>query len=126
LLGIDDTKTIVVAELDMHILEQYTTNKALTTAYQTLQDQIITRDLSFVIKKTDHYGTVADAIRSLEAVQTVEIIDIYTGPQLAHDEKSISLRFQIQGDGTLTTEQINAIMQQAIVAAEEKGATLRG
>lgn len=59
-------------------------------------------------------------------MQAVEIIDIYTGPQLAHDEKSISLRFQIQGDGTLTTEQINAIMQQAIIAAEEKGATLRG
>lgn len=87
-----------------------------STDYQTLQDQLITRDLSFIIAKEAPYGAITDALRTIPEITTVQLIDLYTGPQLDADEKSISVRLEIRGDGKMSAEQIQTIVDQAIAA----------
>lgn len=122
-LGMSDGRSVVVAELVLDTVRDYESNNH--TTYTTLQDQLIWRDISFVLPRDGQYGTVSDALAQVEEIAEVTLLDLYDGPSLAADEKSISLRFLIKGDGSLTTEQINMVMQKAIVAGEDVGAKLR-
>jgi phenylalanyl-tRNA synthetase beta subunit len=84
--------------------------------YKTLQDQLIRKDISFVLPREGNYGQISDALLNVEEIAEVKLLDLYAGGSLADDEKSISLSFLIEGDGTITNEQISAIMQKAIDA----------
>ena len=53
------------------------------------------------------------------------MFDIYAGKNLGEDKKSVSIKIKIVGDGTMMTEQINEVMNKAIIAAESTGASLR-
>lgn len=57
-------------------------------------------------------------------MQEVEVFDVYAGKNLGEDKKSVSIKIKIVGDpvaangagGTITTDQINTIMDKAIKA----------
>lgn len=91
----------------------------------TLSDQTISRDLTFVCKKTIASDEIIRAVWSNEHVVDVNIADIYEGKPLADDEKSISITYTIRPEKTLTTEQINNIMNDIITNVWEKGGFLR-
>lgn len=74
--------------------------------------------MSFILDDTLAYGVITDAIAKVKHVDTVEIFDLYSGEYVPAGKKSIGLRMQISGDGSLTTEEINAIMDKAIMSAE--------
>lgn len=94
-------------------------------SYETIQDQLIWRDLSFVIDRDQEYGIIVDAIRKIDQIGDVSIFDLYAWDHLPHDKKSIWLRFKISGDGSMTTKQINQIMDDAIQQAKQLWAELR-
>lgn len=96
-----------------------------TYTYETLQDQIIWRDLCFVIDTNKSFDTVITAVKKVPEVKDVEVFDVYTGKNLGEDKKSVSIKIKLIGDGTMTTEQINEVMNKAIAAAESVGWTLR-
>lgn len=96
-----------------------------TTSYETLQDQIVWRDLCFVVDITSSFEAILKAIKDIKEISALEVFDAYEGKNLGEDKKSVSLKIKILGEGNLTTEQINEIMNKAIKAAEKAGWNLR-
>jgi phenylalanyl-tRNA synthetase beta chain len=90
-------------------------------SYETLQDQILWRDLSFVVDKGERFDAVIAAVAKVPEVAEYEVFDLYEGENLGQGKKSVSIKIKINGDGNLTTEAINAIMDKAIAAAEKAG-----
>lgn len=121
---IDTQSQVSYISLDLAVLtHSIWTNKNHT--YNTLQDQIVVRDLSFVVEKTINFSPLIQNIQDIKQISNVNIFDIYQGKQLPNDKKAIALQITIQGDGNMTTDQINAIMEQAIKKGEKTGAILR-
>lgn len=104
----------------MDALKEYM-QKPVDTAvtYKTLQDQIVTRDVCLVIDKEKSWDMILDPIRKLDAISDIEIFDLYAGNKLPEGKKSIAFTFSIQGDGTMTSEHINAIIQDVVQTAEK-------
>ena len=94
-------------------------------SYETLQDQIIWRDLCFVVEANKDFAPIINAVQEVAEVQDVEVFDVYTGKNLGDDKKSVSIKIKIAGDGNTTSEQINEVMKKAITAVEAVGGSLR-
>ena len=97
-----------------------------TYIYETMQDQILWRDLSFVIDEKSDFSKLLSALRKIEEIKDIRVFDVYQWENLPAGKKSISLQIKIMGDGNMTSEQIGAVMQKAIDAATKVGAELRG
>ena len=97
-----------------------------TYIYETMQDQILWRDLSFVLDEKEDFSKVLSAIRKIEEVKDIRVFDVYQWENLPAGKKSISLQIKIIGDGNMTSEQIGAIMQKAIDVVSKVGWELRG
>ena len=93
--------------------------------YETIHDQIIRRDLSFLVDSEQPAWTITDAIIAIDEIQEVKVFDIYHGKNIPEWKKSLSLSFKMIGDGKRKTDHINAIMDQAIHTAQAHGWTLR-
>ena len=48
-----------------------------TYIYETMQDQILWRDLSFVIDEKSDFSKVLSALRKIEEVKDIRVFDIY-------------------------------------------------
>lgn len=96
--------------------------KTETTQFDTLQDQIIWRDLNFVVASDKSFDTIKSALMTVSEVQGIHLFDIY---QIDETKTSYALSFRLTGDGSLTTQEINNIMDKCIAAAEHAGARLR-
>ena len=107
------------------ILDYEKHTEAHNYTYETLQDQIVWRDLCFVIDANKSFDSVLSAVKKVSEVKDVEVFDVYTGKNLGEDKKSVSIKIKIVWDGTMTTEQINEVMNKAITAAESVGGSLR-
>jgi len=95
------------------------------SSYETLQDQILTRDINFVVDKTQWYGTVSDAVLKIKEVKDIEVFDIYWWDKLPDGKKSIALRLKIVWDEELKTDEINGVMEKAIENVKGVGGQLR-
>lgn len=91
-----------------------------------MQDQILRRDLSFVLDEKADFSELLKRIRSIPEIKDLQVFDLYQGENLPAGKKSLSIKIKLVGDGNMTTEQINEIMQKAIKKAESVGAELRG
>lgn len=94
-------------------------------SYETLQEQIIWRDLCFVVDSSDNFDSILKSIKNIKEISALEVFDAYEGKNLGENKKSISIKIKIIGDWNLTTEQINEIMNKAISCAEKAGWSLR-
>lgn len=94
--------------------------------YETLQDQILWRDLSFVVNANEDFGTIVMTLEKMKEIAAVKVFDLYQGENLGAGKKSISVQIKIKGDGTMTSDAINTVMQNAIKKVEATGAQLRG
>ncbi len=88
------------------------------------------QDVSLVVDEDVAAQTVEDAVRvgAGELLEDVRLFDVYTGPQLGPDRKSLTfaLRFRA-ADRTLTEDEASAARDAAVrCAAERVGAVLRG
>ena len=88
--------------------------------YYTLEDQIVERDLSFVLPKDAPYGPILQAIIKPKQVIDYEVFDIYD----LGDQKSISVTIKIYGEN-MTSEEINQVMQKVIKEVEKVWGKLR-
>lgn len=93
--------------------------------YETLKDQIIRRDLCFVIEQEKSFQALFDALSLIQNIRQIRVFDMYEGDKLPKGMKSVAFSIKIFGDGTMTTEQINAVMDEAIKTAEKVWAKLR-
>lgn len=76
--------------------------------------------MSFALPAERTYGTVVDAVRNVEGICDVELLDLYKGDRLIAGTKSISLRLKIRGtgEGDITPEYTNSVLSAAIAAVE--------
>lgn len=96
-----------------------------SSAFETLQDQIVWRDFSIVLDQWVSYQILWDAIKLVEEVKDIHIFDLYAWDKLEAGKKSCAFSIKLKWDGTMTTEQINAVMKKVIKVCEDAGATLR-
>ena len=88
------------------------------------------QDVSLVVDADVPARAVEDAVRdgAGELLEDVRLFDVYTGPQVGDDRKSLTfaLRFRA-ADRTLTEDEASAARDAAVQrAAEQVGAVLRG
>lgn len=99
--------------------------------YETLQDQIVYRDLCFVIDADKDFGWILEAVKKLPEIKDIEVFDVYAWANLGEGKKSLAFKMKIMGENSakdgasMTTEQINEIMNKAIKAGESAGGKLR-
>ena len=122
--GIDSR--VYVAEIKLDILLDINKRK---TVYKPLPKfPAVTRDLSVVCSRATPVLTLEKAIRKAagEILEKVELFDVYTGEQIAVDQKSVAFNLRLRSAArTLTDEEADNAMDKAIAALAELGATLR-
>lgn len=112
-------------ELYLPELLTLTLQKSQThTDYSTLQDQIVSRDICFLVAQNYNIQTLVDHIQAIDHVVGVDILDIYQGTQLAVGIKSVTINLDIQGEN-MDTASINIVLDQAITIGEKLWAQLR-
>jgi phenylalanyl-tRNA synthetase beta chain len=128
-LKIETIAQVVVAELFFETLDNLLKDQWYSfqsdAEYQTIQDQIVTRDLCFVIDTDRGFGEVSDVVKKISGVQQVDVFDLYQWEYLPEGKKSIALTLTIVGDGSWTTDQINTVMNTAIAEVEKIWGKLR-
>ncbi len=83
----------------------------------------ITRDVSFVAKKTIAFSSIREAIveRHAELCRNIEFVDVYEGKGLSDDERSLTVRLEYRSDErTLVEDEVEALHEQLVTSAEEK------
>ena len=65
----------VIAEIDCNALDGLPSRTH--TQPRTLQDQIIQKDISFVLPRPMPFGTVVDALRAVPEIYDVALVDVY-------------------------------------------------
>lgn len=88
------------------------------------------QDLSLVVDGGVPAQAVIDAVRdgAGDLLESVELFDVYTGPQIGEGRKSLTLALRFRAaDRTLTEDEASAARDAALaVATERLGAALRG
>jgi len=80
-------------------------------------------DLAFVVAESTPASDVIDAVQqgAGELVEKVHLFDVYRGPQIGENEKSLAIAIRYRaGDRTLTSEDLLAARQRAIAKAEQE------
>lgn len=113
---------MVAREIDLtavnHMLQQKTA--AAHHAYATLQDQRVTKDISFTVDFQNNLSVLTNQLRTaLPAISDISLFDLYAGERIPTGKKSISLRLTIVGDGTWTSEQFNNVLQESLTIAQQ-------
>ena len=92
--------------------------------YETLQDQIVWRDLCFVLDDADDYAKVLDVVKDVDWVEDLDVFDLYKWENLEEWKKSIAFKIKIKWEN-MKTEEINNIMTNTINEVEKIWAKLR-
>jgi phenylalanyl-tRNA synthetase beta subunit len=92
--------------------------------YETLQDQIVWRDLCFVVNSEDDYGNILDIVKNVEWVDDLAVFDLYKWENIAEWKKSIAFKIKIKWED-MQTEHINEVMKNVITQVEKSWAKLR-
>jgi phenylalanyl-tRNA synthetase beta subunit len=75
---IPETANLVYVSLDLPTINEFLQNTDyVVDGYETLQDQIVWRDLCFVIDENVDYGTVLDVAKNVHGVSDLEVFDLY-------------------------------------------------
>jgi len=123
---IETDSQVVFWEIDIDILKFLISNQEKDPIkYFSFQDQIIQRDLCFVIDKDFSFEKIIWSIKTIPEIINIDVFDLYNWEKLPKWKKSISITINILGDGNFDTNKINSIMDLAIKNAESIWAELR-
>ena len=119
-------QAVYVAEIDLQAALSQPTTPAL---YRPLAKYPgISRDVSFVAKRSVTFASIRDAIvdQHADLCRDVAFVDVYEGKGLAPDERSITIRLEYRSDErTLVENEVEALHESLISTAEEKLAVKR-
>jgi phenylalanyl-tRNA synthetase beta chain len=92
--------------------------------------QAVRRDFAFVMDKTADATTLLRAASGADKklITDVKVFDLFEGPSLGEDKKSVAIEVTIQPmDKSLTDEEIDAITAKVVANVEKStGGVLRG
>lgn len=99
-LKIEETAQVVAAELYLETIADLIASQGHTfqsdADYQTIQDQVLLRDLAFVIDTTESVEKIIKIVQEVSGVQQVALFDLYAGEHLPEGKKSIALTLTIK------------------------------
>jgi phenylalanyl-tRNA synthetase beta chain len=123
------------AELDLSLIESVAAERGPVQARPVSGYPVATQDVALVVPAAVPAADVEAALAAGVAaggdgglLEDVRLFDVYTGPQVGEDRKSLTfaLRFRA-ADRTLTEDEASAARDAAVrCAAERVGAVLRG
>ena len=120
---IPQTAQVTYVWLDCSVIE-WLVEKTYSNVFATLQDQIVQRDMCFVIDTALSWSVVTDVVVGIAGIQNLSVFDLYQWDKLPVWKKSIAFTIDIVGEN-MTNEQINALMEQVVAAVEKVGGELR-
>ena len=71
------TAQVVYANLNLEILKNLLDTQPLHQDFETLQDQILWRDLSFLIDENADFSDLILALEKVKSVQEIKVFDLY-------------------------------------------------
>ncbi len=119
---------ICYVEIDLdYLLKNYilSDKSSEIVDYETVNDNFVWKDLSFLIQKKDLFGKVEDALLKTENVIDLKVFDIYEWENIPENKKSISVSIKIDWRW-LDSQQVDKIMRNAIKSVESVWWELRG
>jgi phenylalanyl-tRNA synthetase beta chain len=117
------------AEIHLDAIPAKRESGRMRTAYAPPALQAVTRDFAFVMARDAAAAPLLRAVRGADkdSIVDVALFDIFTGPGLAEDEKSLALQVTLQPEEKSFTEADLKVISDRIVATASKvGAKLRG
>ncbi len=118
---------VYVCELDMEAL--YAARRLMMDYKPLPKHPALERDFSFVCEEDTPAGLISKEIREIggKVVEAAELFDIYRGPQVGANKKSVSYAVQLRADDhTMTDEEADATVQKILAGlADKHGITLR-
>lgn len=122
---IPETANLVYISLDLPTIDNLLKNTTYVADwYETLQDQIVWRDLCFVLDESNDYWSVLDVVKNVDGVCDVDVFDLYKWDNLPEWKKSIAVKIKIKWEN-MQTDEINAVMDKVIKKVETIWAKLR-
>ena len=118
---------VYVCELDMEAL--YAARRLMMDYKPLPKYPALERDFSFVCGEDTPAGLISREIKEIggKVVESAELFDIYRGPQIGEDKKSVSYAVQLRADDhTMTDEEADATVKKILAGlADKHGITLR-
>ncbi|MBS7544377.1 phenylalanine--tRNA ligase subunit beta [Ancylobacter oerskovii] len=116
------------------VLDRIPEPKAKATRVKPLLDlspfQPVERDFAFVVARSVAAGDIVKAVAGVDRklIVAVNVFDVYEGPGIDADKKSVALSVTLQPrEKTLTDAEIEAVAGKIVAdVAKKTGATLRG
>jgi len=118
---------VYVCELDMEAL--YAARRLMMDYKPLPKHPALERDFSFVCSEETPAGIISKEIKEIggNVVESAELFDIYRGPQIGENKKSVSYAVQLRADDhTMTDEEADATVKKILAGlADKHGITLR-
>jgi phenylalanyl-tRNA synthetase beta chain len=93
---IGETSGVVYISLNITTIVKNTQSAAEHIyKFETLQDQIIRRDICFVIDANKSFDEIITAVKKVPEVKELEVFDVYAGKNLGEDKKSVSIKIKL-------------------------------
>jgi phenylalanyl-tRNA synthetase beta chain len=122
---IDENSDLVYLSLDLQIIDNLMQQVEFKPEwYETLKDQIVWRDLCFVLDDKDDYSKILNVVKNVNWVDDLDVFDLYRWENIEQWKKSIAFKIKIKWEN-MKTEQINEIMKNTIKKVEDTWAKLR-
>jgi phenylalanyl-tRNA synthetase beta chain len=101
----------------------------MRSAYAPPALQAVTRDFAFLVDADAPAGDLLRAVKNAEKQHLTEarIFDVFQGEHVPEGKKSVAIEVVLQpGEKSFTEEELKAISDKIVAAAEKAGGTLRG
>jgi len=119
---------VAAAEIYLDAIPAKRGTDRMRTAFTPPVLQAVTRDYAFVAKADLAADALLRAVRGADkaAITDVALFDVFTGPGLAEDEKSLAIAVTFQPvDKSYAEADLQALSAKVVAAAEKAGAKLR-
>ncbi len=93
--GLPDTSYLTYAQVELDTIATVPTHHK-EPSFETLQDQILYRDLCFVLDQSVSYQVLWDAVKTVEEVKDIQVFDLYAGDKLTAGKKSCAFSIKLQ------------------------------
>lgn len=121
---------VVAAEVFLDVIPARRASSGhMRSAYAPPALQVVLRDFAFLVPEALPADDLLRAVRGADkaAIVDARLFDIFTGAGVAEGEKSLAVEVTLQpGEKSFTDEELKAIADRIVKAAEKLGAKLRG
>ncbi|MDO4799451.1 MAG: phenylalanine--tRNA ligase subunit beta, partial [Bacillota bacterium] len=117
---------LLVADIDFDAIVRLADDMVIYRAIPTLP--AVERDVALMVADDVSSGAIVDVIRrsSGKILESVELFDLYKGPQLGEGVKSLAYALKYRSDKTLTDKEVSKSFDRMVSELEkELGAKLR-